>query len=333
MWNFGNLNHDRRGAGSIIGVVFIVLILLIGFTFYSLNIDLTEDYTDTVQDMQELDFRRNKEDVEFARVLKTSENKLNITLKNIGSFHIYLIWLGVFNETATPDSQNYYELDIHVDPAEKVTNIGSNITIYTGQLRIQLVTQLGNIFSCSYLPEEDGYDFVDEEGSPPAIGSHSLFSAQQAGPDGIVDTLIEVSLNDTMDYRKNLTINHNYVDGNLTNFPVLINIYDNDLHDDVQSDGDDIDFTDIDGNNLDHEIEFFDQTYNSSHAHLVAWVQVNLTGTSDTVVCMLYGNSGCGSQQNPTGVWDSDFLGVWHLPKFPDILVLYQHLSSPKLPS
>ncbi|MCW3984869.1 MAG: hypothetical protein NWE91_00410 [Candidatus Bathyarchaeota archaeon] len=194
MWCTGKLSHDKRGAGSIIGAVFILLIIMSGFTFYTLNINVTEDYTTTLKDMQELDFRKNKESIEFKSVSKTSGDKLNITVKNTGSYQIHLIWLGIFNETATPDTQDYYELDVYADPDDTVTNIGSSVTISAGHLRIQLVTKLGNTFGTSYPEEETGYNFVDEEGDPPTIGSHSLFSAQQAGPDGIVDTLTEENI-------------------------------------------------------------------------------------------------------------------------------------------
>jgi hypothetical protein len=193
MWFIGKLSRNKRGAGSIVGAVFIVLILLTGFTYYFLHVNVTEDYTKTLQDMQELDSRRNRESIEFTRVSKTSENKLNVTVKNTGSYQIHIIWLGVLNESATPETQDYYKLDVYVDPAETVTNISSSVTVSTGQLRIQLVTELGNNFSSSYPEEESGYNFVDEEGETPHTGTHSLFSAQQAGPDGIVDTLTEGS--------------------------------------------------------------------------------------------------------------------------------------------
>jgi hypothetical protein len=116
-----------------------------------------------------------------------------------------------------------------------------------------------------------------------------------------------------MDYRKNVTINHSYVNGNLDNFPVLVDIYDSGLHNHVQSSGNDIAFTDSSGTKLDYQIEYFNKNYNGTHAHLVAWVNANLTGTSDTTICMIYGNPAAGNQQNPTGVWDSNFKGVWHM--------------------
>ncbi|MFW9773418.1 MAG: LamG-like jellyroll fold domain-containing protein, partial [Candidatus Thorarchaeota archaeon] len=66
-------------------------------------------------------------------------------------------------------------------------------------------------------------------------------------------------------YFKEIRIDHTKVMGtsNFINFPILISIYDTDLHDDVQADGDDIAF-----NNgtewLHYEIEVFNQTFNST---------------------------------------------------------------------
>ncbi|MHA2335271.1 MAG: DUF2341 domain-containing protein, partial [Candidatus Hodarchaeales archaeon] len=119
-------------------------------------------------------------------------------------------------------------------------------------------------------------------------------------------------------YRKNLTIDASKVSGsgNLINFPVMINITDTDLQDTekIQADGDDIAFTDASGTKLDHETEFFDQNYNSTHAHLIAWVKIpSLSGTSDTNITMYYGNNVAKSQENPTGVWSNNFIAVYHV--------------------
>jgi len=161
------------------------------------------------------------------------------------------------------------------------------------------------------------YDYVDQTSNVDGIpdkGTHSNFTAEKEF-DSYYDTLNEQRIGEfgIMDNRKSITISHSYVDGNQMNFPVLINIYDADLHDSVQSSGNDIAFTDSSGNKLDHEIEYFDKNYNGTHSHLVAWVRANLTNTVDTTISMIYGNPSCGSQQNPDGVWDSSYKGVWHL--------------------
>ncbi|MFX1239761.1 MAG: DUF2341 domain-containing protein [Promethearchaeota archaeon] len=121
------------------------------------------------------------------------------------------------------------------------------------------------------------------------------------------------------DHYKSITIDHTQVSGasGLINFPFLISIFDTDLRFDVQSDGDDIAFS---SNNvwLDHEIELFDQTYNSTHAKLVVWVRIPvLSVTIDTNLRMYYGNSTMNSRQNPTGVWNSNYVAVWHMNQDP----------------
>ena len=118
-------------------------------------------------------------------------------------------------------------------------------------------------------------------------------------------------------YRKIITLDHTRVDGELVNYPVLISLpSDKDLAAHAQDDGDDILFTDynFNSNKLHHEIEVF----NHSTGQLVAWVNVTqLSKTEDTLLVLYYGNPGCGSQQDPEGVWDANYKAIWHLKEDP----------------
>ncbi|MFX0081313.1 MAG: LamG-like jellyroll fold domain-containing protein [Candidatus Hodarchaeota archaeon] len=114
---------------------------------------------------------------------------------------------------------------------------------------------------------------------------------------------------------KEITIDHTKVIGTSShiNFPLLISIYDSDLRYEVQNDGDDIAFA-LNDTWLDHEIELFNQTYNNTHAHLVAWVRIpSLSPLIDTQITMYYSNSTMSSRENPNGVWNANYKGVWHL--------------------
>jgi hypothetical protein len=115
-------------------------------------------------------------------------------------------------------------------------------------------------------------------------------------------------------YAKNLTIDATQVAGDLIDFPVFISLFDQDLHDHVaQTNGNDIAFY-IGTEQLDHELERFNQTYNATHAELVAWVRVpSLSSGTDTTVRMFFGNTTVGPQANSTGVWQATYSGVWHL--------------------
>ncbi|MFW9773892.1 MAG: DUF2341 domain-containing protein, partial [Candidatus Thorarchaeota archaeon] len=119
-------------------------------------------------------------------------------------------------------------------------------------------------------------------------------------------------------YYKEIIIDHTMISGSqdLFNFPLLISAFDEDLHDKAQADGDDIAFV-YNGAWLDHEIELFNQTYNSSHAQLFAWVSIpKLSPSLNSIIRMYYGNATMSSRQNPTAVWGSNYRGVWHLSEF-----------------
>ncbi|MFX0167246.1 MAG: DUF2341 domain-containing protein, partial [Candidatus Hodarchaeota archaeon] len=124
---------------------------------------------------------------------------------------------------------------------------------------------------------------------------------------------------DDFTYYKEITIDHTKVSGSvdLINFPILISILDSELHDNTQLNGNDIAF--YNGSNwLDHEIEFYNRDFNSTHAKLVAWVRIpSLSPSTDTIIYMYYGNSTMGPQENPMGVWDDNYIGVWHLSEDP----------------
>ncbi|MFX1549681.1 MAG: DUF2341 domain-containing protein [Promethearchaeota archaeon] len=128
------------------------------------------------------------------------------------------------------------------------------------------------------------------------------------------------SLNKTyFNYSKVITIDSSKVVGStdLTNFSFLLSIYDSNLRTEVQSNGNDIAFSD--GTNwLDHEIELFKQDFNGTHARLVAWIRIpSLSTSTDTNIYMYYGNSTMASQQNPEGVWDSNYYAVYHMNQDP----------------
>ncbi len=117
-------------------------------------------------------------------------------------------------------------------------------------------------------------------------------------------------------YRKEITIDHTKVAGDLTNFSVLISVTDQDLRDKAQETGDDILFMDKEGvaTKLYHEIEYFDSTTGK----LTTWVKLPVVySTRDTILYMYYGNSSSNAQQSPERTWNNHFKAVWHLNNNP----------------
>jgi len=128
-------------------------------------------------------------------------------------------------------------------------------------------------------------------------------------------------------YRSEISIDPEMVSGSadLNYFPLLVDITDVDLIDTsrggkvASGSGGDILFTINNGTTkIDHEIE----SYNSVSGELVAWVEVpTISWNLETNIYMYYGNAtaGINRQENPTGVWDSNFLAVYHLAEDPSI--------------
>ena len=122
---------------------------------------------------------------------------------------------------------------------------------------------------------------------------------------------------DNWEYRKEIEIQSGFVDGGPhSNFPILVLLTsDSDLSSNAQDDADDLRFTNTDGTELyDHELE----RYVNGTGELISWVRIpSLVGSSDTRIYMYYGNNATSTVENATGVWDSNYVSVWHLEETP----------------
>jgi hypothetical protein len=198
--------------------------------------------------------------------------------------------------------QEQYILTINISPEGSGTVTPNNTGPYYYGDAVQLTAEPNNDWYFSHW-EEDGE----------VLGSQSTIIIIIDGNKNITAVFtqeIKQWWSLYWQYRRIITIDHTKVSGELTDFPVLIEITDSSLAEKAQPDGDDFVFTDANNVKLDHQIEY----YNSATGHLIAWVKVPyLSPTTDTVLYMYYGNLNCASQQNPTGVWNSSYMFVLHL--------------------
>lgn len=121
--------------------------------------------------------------------------------------------------------------------------------------------------------------------------------------------------NSDWDKRKDIFIDKDQLKNSVANFPIYINLSDAEMVGDVQTDLGDIAFVDTTNTTkLDHEIEYY-----SIGATVEAriWVEIpKINGsdhTDDTHINMYYDNAAVANQDNPTGVWDANYLFVYHM--------------------
>jgi hypothetical protein len=113
-------------------------------------------------------------------------------------------------------------------------------------------------------------------------------------------------------YRKVITIDKDMLSGTVTNFPMLVSVVDTDMghpgHK-VQTDGDDIVFTNSAYTKLDAELESWDEATGT----LICWVEVDsISSSADTTIYMFYGKAAATSQWNTNGTWNTNYKAVWH---------------------
>jgi hypothetical protein len=228
-------------------------------------------------------------------------------------------WSWQFIST-TPVAKDLSQLEASID----IDNLG--IDIYAGVDVCFIlsnwdtsITDSSENLNIQYIPHEQNHinDNFTTTLSPENIVklNNGHYSTRASDPNILINEIMYKPGGYDWPYRKRIIINSQKVNGDLTDFPVLINITDSDLKNKSRSDGYDIYFTQSDGETkLDHEIEYFD----NSNGKLEAWVRIPaLSSTSDTLIYMHYGNPTTNDQSNVSGVWINNYSAVWHLDEDP----------------
>jgi len=114
-------------------------------------------------------------------------------------------------------------------------------------------------------------------------------------------------------FAKPIVISHEYVDQDLTNFPLLVEFSgDADIGGAALSDGADIRFANATGSLLGFEKELFQ--IDGGLASGRYWVNVPLIdGIQDTTIFIGYGNPTLSDASDNSAAWDNSFAGVYHL--------------------
>jgi hypothetical protein len=196
--SFTKLRLSKKGVGSVIGAVFIVLIILSGFTFYELSLLNMNDYTATTTAMDMVDRDRSNEKLSILSVQITSDNKLNITVKNIGSLQSNVIWLGLFNQSVTPENQGFYSTSEPISIGETQSFLSPFKVTPDQKYTVQLITELGNIFDYALYSASQVKLDLSLIAAPPTVYQSNnitlLLTVTNNNQEGVVAENITVSL-------------------------------------------------------------------------------------------------------------------------------------------
>ncbi len=115
-------------------------------------------------------------------------------------------------------------------------------------------------------------------------------------------------------YRKEITVQANNINSDLTDFPLYVFINnDTDIGEKMQNTTDyyDLRFTDSNDNILPYEEENMNIADGSATGNY--WVKKSLDDITGSTIYLYYSKSGDTEGSDTSGVWNSNYKGVWHL--------------------
>ena len=134
----------KRGVASIIGGVFIILILIAGYAFFALSSQATNDLQKTLREVSQLDLDKSKEDI--ISVLFPYPTSSNIDVVNSGPKLVKINYIGWINEGEINPRYHFSKWDLEI-PSNGFASltIGLDLSGYI----VKIITERGNIFTVS----------------------------------------------------------------------------------------------------------------------------------------------------------------------------------------
>lgn len=155
---FTKFRRSKRGVGSVVGAVFVILIILSGFVFYQIALLTMNNYNRVTDEMNQAEWRRSNEELTILSVEVTDSNNFNITVKNTGSVQSVVIWLGIFEQSSSgsEEDQPFVSVNYPIAIGEVESIISTTQISPSVGYDIRLVTELGNIYDCSISEAVEG---------------------------------------------------------------------------------------------------------------------------------------------------------------------------------
>ncbi|MBI5860494.1 MAG: LamG domain-containing protein [Nitrosarchaeum sp.] len=136
----------RRGLSSVIGMIFLVVVLTSVLGYFTYGIHLVEQVNDQVitKGIESVDKSREHSEITNVRI---DAGKFNLTVQNTGEIPIKFTRLWVDNVTDNSWPLQNFTINKIVTPKQVITNIGQDVNLYaldSQAYSMKLITQRGN---------------------------------------------------------------------------------------------------------------------------------------------------------------------------------------------
>ena len=148
------LNQSRKGVGTIIGAVFVVLIIISAFTVYEVALLNMNSYTATVTAMNQADSNRGGEELSVLSIIAAVDSSLNITVKNVGDVDSNIIYVGIFNQSVTPENQGFFSVSQLVPIGDTLSFLSPFKVTPDQKYLVHLITESGKTFDYRIYPAD-----------------------------------------------------------------------------------------------------------------------------------------------------------------------------------
>ena len=147
----------RRGLSSIIGMIFLVVIISSAIGYFTYAINLVEEVNDQLIMKGIESFDKFKENFEVTNI-RIDDGKFNLTIKNTGQLPINFTRLWVNNVTDNSWPLQNFTVNKVSSPGQVLYNIGQNLNLYALESQsytLRLVTERGNTFNVQISSPQD----------------------------------------------------------------------------------------------------------------------------------------------------------------------------------
>lgn len=147
----------RRGLSSVIGMIFLVVVLSSMLGYFTYGIHLLEQVNDQIITKGTESIDKSRESVEIINV-KIKEGKFDFTIKNTGDLPINIARLWINNMTDISWPIQNFTINEAVFPGQVLSNIGQNLDLYALESQsyaLKLVTERGNQFNIQMMSPQE----------------------------------------------------------------------------------------------------------------------------------------------------------------------------------